>query len=186
MYGMVNTAVEDMVRRHHGETMWERIKERAGVNVEVFISNESYPDELTYALVGAASAELGAPAEDILHAFGEHWVLHTAVEGYGGLMRAGGRTLREFLVNLPNFHTRVVMIYPKLRPPRFECSDVTETSLRLHYITHRSGLEAFVVGLLHGLGKLYETAVTVTHETRRTEGSEHDVFLVEWRPPPAS
>ena len=115
MYGMVNKAVEEMVRMHHGEETWEQIKSKAGVDVDVFISNEGYPDEITYKLVEAASEVLDTPAEAILEAFGHHWILHTASEGYGGLMRAGGKSLGEFLINLPNFHSRVVLMYPN--PP---------------------------------------------------------------------
>ena len=155
MYGMVNKAVEDMVCRDYGAPTWERIKERAGVDTEVFLSNEPYADEVTYRLVAAASELLGTPAANILEAFGEHWVLHTAQEGYGPLMRAAGRSLPEFLVNLPNFHSRVAMIFPKLQPPRFECTDITSRSLKLHYFTHRPGLESFVgfhpVCVRHGM-----------------------------------
>lgn len=118
MYGMVNQAVEDMVCEVHGTEVWEQIKAKAGVDVDVFISNESYPDDYTYRLVAAASELGNTPAEDILFAFGEHWVLRTATEGYGELMKAGGNNLGEFLINLPNFHTRVAMIYPKLSPPQ--------------------------------------------------------------------
>ena len=44
-----------------------------------------YPDEMTYALVGAAS------------------------QRYSELMKAGGTTLLEFLTNLPDLHTRVTV-----------------------------------------------------------------------------
>ena len=66
MYGMVNKAVEEMVVLHHGEAVWEEIKAKAGVDVDVFMSNESYSDDVTYNLVGAASAVLGVPADQIL------------------------------------------------------------------------------------------------------------------------
>lgn len=180
MYGMVNQAIEDMVCTVHGPELWEQIKARAGVEVDVFISNESYPDDYTYRLVAAASTISGQPADEILEAFGEHWVLRTAVEGYGDLMHAGGRSLQEFLVNLPNFHTRVVMIYPKLQPPRFEVSDVTDHQLLLHYYTHRDGLAHFVVGLVRGLGKMFHTPATVTQTASRANGADHYIFLVAW------
>lgn len=186
MYGMVNKAVEEMVVMHHGEPTWERIKAKAGVDVDVFMSNQGYPDEITYKLVGAASEILQLPAETILQAFGEHWVLHTAQEGYGALLRAGGRTLREFLVNLHDFHTRVKMIFPDLKPPGFECTDVTSHSLNLHYLTHRPGMTQFVVGLVHGLGKMFRTPVNVRVVADRANGAEHDVFHIEWGEPPAS
>ncbi len=186
MYGMVNKAVEEMVVMHHGEPVWERIKAKAGVDVDVFMSNESYSDDVTYDLVGAASEVLGVPAEQILIGFGEHWVLHTAQEGYGGLMIAAGKTLPEFLKNLPNFHSRVAMIFPKLRPPRFECSDFTDRSLRLHYFSHRVGLAPFVVGLMQGLGKMFGTPVTVRLAEAKAAGADHDVFDVTWTSAPAA
>ncbi|MBM3847543.1 MAG: heme NO-binding protein [Verrucomicrobia bacterium] len=180
MYGLVNKAVEELVVSNFGEEKWELIKTKAGVDVDVFISNDGYPDEITYKLVGAAVEVLGIPAEQILIAFGEHWVLQTAAKSYGPMMKAGGDTLRDFLVNLPNFHSRVAMIYPHLQPPRFECTDVTEDGLHLHYHTHRPGLTAFVTGLLQGLGKYYHTPCTSEVIARKEEGAAHDVFAVRW------
>lgn len=180
MYGMVNKAVEDLVCSQFGEDKWEAIKEKAGLDVEMFISNESYPDDITYKLVGAASEVLCLPADKILQAFGEHWVLKTAVDGYGDLMDAGGKDLGEFLENLPNFHTRIAMIFPKLKPPRFEVTERTEKSLKLHYHTHRAGLAPFVVGLLSGLAKRFETEAKITQLTDRNDGADHEEFLVEW------
>ncbi len=181
MYGMVNKAVEDMVCKGHGEEAWERIKELAGVDVDVFITNESYPDETTYRLVAAASQLLKVPASQILEAFGEHWVLETAREGYGSLLDAGGRNLTDFLINLPNFHTRVAMIFPHLQPPRFKVTEATEHSLQLHYYTHRAGLAPFVVGLLRGLGRKFNTPLrAITVLGSREQGADHETFLVEW------
>jgi len=186
MYGMVNKAVEDMVVMHYGEAVWEQIKAKAGVDVEVFMSNEGYADEITYSLVGAASEVLKLPAEQILMGFGEHWVLHTAQEGYGGLMRAAGKTLPEFLRNLPSFHSRVSMIFPKLQPPRFECRDITECSLKLHYFSHRQGLAPFVVGLMQGLGKMFHKPVAVRQLESKSQGADHDIFEVTWTTAPAT
>ncbi|MCF7763741.1 MAG: heme NO-binding domain-containing protein [Verrucomicrobia bacterium] len=180
MYGMVNKAIEEMVCKHHGKPAWEQIKERAGVDVPMFVSNEGYEDAITYQLVTAASELTGAPASQILEAFGEHWILHTAREGYGDLMDAGGDNLPQFLKNLPNFHTRVIMMFPNLQPPQFEVSEVKDHSLHLHYRTHRPGLESFVVGLLKGLGKLFQTPVQTRLIESRSAGADHDVFLVEW------
>ena len=186
MYGMVNKAVEELVCLHHGEDVWQKIKERANVDVDVFISNETYSDDITYKLVAAASEILGKPADEILVAFGEHWVLFTAQKGYGEMMRAGGRSLPEFLANLPNFHNRLVMIFPKLQPPRFECRDIGPDSFSLHYYSHRPGLASFVVGLMQGLGKMFQTPVTVRLAVPKGEASDHDVFHVTWGMTPAT
>jgi len=181
MYGLVNKAVEGMVCTAHGEATWLRIKAAAGVDVEGFVSNQPYPDEMTYRLVAAASEILNAPADEILRSFGEYWVLHTALAAYGPLMRASGRTLKEFLLHLPHFHTRVQAIYPELVPPSFSCSNVGERQLDLHYRTPRpAGLEPFVEGLVMGLGRMFETPVKVQVLEHRGEGADHSVFRVRW------
>lgn len=182
MYGLVNKAVEEMVCLHHGEEAWEKIKAAAGVDVDVFMSNEAYPDDVTYRLVGAASEVLGVSVERILFGFGEHWVLHTARDAYGGLLQAAGKTLPEFLQNLPDFHSRVSMIFPDLRPPQFSCSDIGPDSLRLHYRSHRKGLAPFVIGLISGLGKMFDTPVTARRVESVDDGADHDVFLLSWPP----
>jgi len=181
MYGLVNKAVEQMVRSAHGLDTWERIKAEAGVDTEGFISNQPYPDEITYRLVAAGSDVLGVPPEEILKAFGEHWVLHTALESYGPMMWALGKTLPEFLQKLPHLHTRVELIYPELQPPEFACHEVSDTELDLHYWTRRPpGLEPFVEGLLYGLGKMFSTPVRVTLIQHRADGHNHSVFRVAW------
>jgi hypothetical protein len=95
-------------------------------------------------------------------------------------MRAGGDNLPDFLRNLPNFHTRVGMVFPNLQPPRFHCTDITGRSLKLHYFSHREGLAPFVVGLMQGLGKMFQTPVTVQLVEAKAEGGDHDVFEVTW------
>ena len=181
MYGLVNKAIEQMVCRDHGEAIWQAIKREAGVEVEAFVSNAAYPDDVTYRLVGAASKVLHMPAEEILNGFGEYWVLHTALESYGPLMRAHGKTAREFLLKLPQFHARVQMIFPELRPPEFECTDVTEHALVLHYRTSRpAGLEPFVAGLLRGIGEMFDTPLTIRLLEDRATGADHSVFHVSW------
>ena len=51
MYGMVNKALEEMIRSRYGDSAWEAVRCEAKVAIEVFISNDAYPDELTYNLV---------------------------------------------------------------------------------------------------------------------------------------
>jgi len=182
MYGMVNKALQEMIVSRFGVAAWERIRTESGVDIEVFITNNAYPDEVTYNLVFAASKVLDIPASEVLHDFGRHWVLKTAQDGYGELLRTGGKDLAEFLRNLPALHTRVTLIFPHLRPPRFRSTDSGANSLRLHYYSHRAGLAPFVVGLLDGLGEMFNTPVKTTLEAAG-EGSDHETFLVEWESP---
>ena len=179
MYGLINKAVEGLVRSKFGDATWDRIRTRAGLPDEPFISMEQYDDKTTYDLVGAASAELGAPAEAILEEFGVYWVKYTGEAGYGELMKGAGKTLPEFLKNLDQMHTRIKLSFPHLAPPSFRVSDETASSLKLHYYSKRPGLAPLVVGLLRGLGDRFD--VDVTTRFHRVQGEQpHVLFDVAW------
>ncbi|PKH67014.1 heme NO-binding protein [Flavobacterium sp. ALD4] len=180
MYGIINKAIEELVTANFGEEKWEAIKLRSGIDIDFFISTEPYDDDITFKLAQAVSDEMGMTLSAVLVEFGEWWVLKTTKDKYGGLMEAGGNDLKEFLINLPLFHNRVMLIYPKLTPPEFKVSDVTENSINLHYLSKREGLQDFVRGLIQGLGKMYDTPVTINLIQTRYEGSSHEIFNIIW------
>ncbi|MBA4195976.1 MAG: heme NO-binding protein [Chitinophaga sp.] len=180
MYGIVNKAIEDLVIENFGAEKWDAVKLRSGVDIDFFISNEPYDDDVTFKLASAVSEELNITLSEVLIAFGEYWVLKTGKEKYGSLMEAGGSNLKEFLVNLPNFHNRIMLMFPKLTPPEFKVSNLEERSIHVHYISKREGLQDFTKGLLQGLGKLYNTAVTIELLEDRASGSHHEIFKVSW------
>jgi len=177
VYGLVNKGLADMVRSIAGDSVWDQIKVKAGVSVDVFISKESYPDAMTVSLVVATAEALATTPDDILERFGQHWVLETA-QAYGHLLEATGRTLPEFLRNLPNLHTRIALSFPYLDPPTFRCSAITESSLVLGYSSRRTGLIPFVVGLIKGLGQRFDTPLRVTLLPAKPTGEQE--FLIDW------
>ncbi len=179
MYGLVNRAVRDLIVSRFGESCWLEIARRAGVAQTAFLSMTAYPDEVTYRLVDAASEVTGLPGDAIFEAFGEHWTLYTAREGYGEMLKLAGRTLFEFLQNLDTLHARVGLLFPELAPPSFRCADVTDRSMRLEYYSNRPGLAPFVVGLVKGLGKRFDTPVSIELVRGRADGLDHDEFLVQ-------
>jgi hypothetical protein len=180
MYGLVNQALEDFVRRGYGDAAWNRVRGGAGISLDMFVSMDSYPDDITYKLVGAATEVLGLQAPQILEAFGEHWVLYTAQAGYGEMFAMFGSDLRAFLLNLNNLHSHVAMTFPDLRPPSFEVEQIDGTdSLLLHYHSERTGLAPMVVGLLKGLGKRFSQDISI-RQTAHREPDDHDVFRIDY------
>ncbi|MEY4594144.1 MAG: hypothetical protein RIQ47_554 [Bacteroidota bacterium] len=180
MYGIVNKAVEELITDNFGEEKWEAVRQRAGIDVDFFISTEPYDDDITYKLAVAASHELNMDISQVMIALGEYWVLHVGKKKYGGLMEAGGNNLRDFLHNLPQFHSRIMLLYPKLTPPEFRISNSKDNSLDVHYFSKRQGLQEFVRGLLQGLSKLYQTETTIELIADRNHGSDHEIFRVSW------
>jgi len=182
MYGLINKAIHGLVRERFGPEAWERIRTRAGVPDEPFLSMESYPDAVTYDIVAAATEELGMPAADILRAFGRYWTVYTATAGYGELMATAGRSFPEFLRNLDQLHSRVRLSFPRLEPPSFSVSDERADALTLHYFTGRQGLAPLVEGLLQGLAERFGVEVDIRHEFRPDAEPPHDIFHLSWRP----
>lgn len=180
MYGIVNKAIQDLVTTNFGEEKWETILEKSGIKEDFFISSEAYDDDITFKLAIAVSEEMNMTLKDVLIAFGEWWVVKTTKEKYGGLMESGGATFKEFIVNLPLFHNRVMLIYPKLTPPEFKVSEISENSLNLHYFSKREGLQEFVRGLIQGLGIIFHTPVTIELLQTRDLGDSHEIFKIGW------
>jgi len=180
MYGMVNRAVGDLVTSRFGEPTWQRVKARAGVEVEVFVSMDTYDDASTYRLVDAAAVELNLPAETILEVFGEHWVEYASQHGYRDMMSIKGQSMFDFLSRLDDLHARLALSFPKLKPPSFQTVSQSDGSMRVHYFSSREGLAPMVTGLLRGLGKLFEVEVLVLHDRRKGPDVDHDEFVVRY------
>lgn len=181
MYGIVNKALKSMILKEYGEAVWEQILQKSGLESPIFIGTDSYPDAMTYQLVGITCEVLGRPVADVLEAFGYFWATHTAVEEYPELMETGGGTLVDFLRNLPNFHTQITLMLPRLEPPDFRCEEVAPDCLHMHYFSHREGLALFALGILRGLAHVFSAPVEVTQwAVKGQDGADHDIFQVKW------
>lgn len=179
MYGLVNQAVADLATKLGGDDLWDRIRADAGLTGATFAAMDGYDDELTTRLVAAASGALGLDEDDVLRAFGRHWVLFTGREGYGALLAAMGRTLPELLGNLDAMHARIAFTMPELRPPSFDCRVLAPGRLELRYRSRREGLLPMVEGLLAGLGEMLGDPVTAVEvRTREPVGAGTDVTLL--------
>jgi hypothetical protein len=176
MYGLVNRAIEGLVVEKFGDGAWTRICDKAGLGEPNFVAMEAYDDAITFALVGAAAAELGLDPAVILEEFGEYWTKYTLEEGYGNLLSMMGSTLEEFLENLDSMHARIGGTMPKLVPPSFEREAQPDGSSIVHYRSTREGLAPMVLGLLRGLAKRFNVEIEV--EQLEPAGAGHERFRV--------
>lgn len=180
MYGLVNNAIESLVKTNFGEENWQEVLKVSNINIDYFLNSQPYDDEITFALAEAVSQVNKMPIEKVFHAFGEWWIIKTGQEKYGHLMEAGGSNLKDFLLNLPAFHNRILLLYPLLTPPEFKVTDVEQNSLHLHYFSKRVGLQEFVYGLIMGLGKLYQVEVDILLICSRDTDADHEIFKISW------
>ena len=123
---------------------------------------------------------MGISAAEVLHAFGKHWILYTARRGYGAIFDTMGGSLPAFLANLDTMHARLSLSMPEMRPPSFVCEQLGDDQIRLEYWSERPGLAPMVVGLLDGLGEMYEVTLSIDQSLDRAHGADHDEFLVHF------
>jgi len=179
MYGLINSSLQSMIREKFGEEQWNKVLSASGVPEDSFLSMRSYDDAITYDLVGAASAVLGAPPEACLEMFGEWWVLDTAAKSYGPLLDASGRNLVQFLGNMNALHDRITGTFTNYIPPEFRVESLEGDRHRIHYISKRQGLTPFVVGLLKGLAKRFDSELEfLSQKALPVNSGEHTVFEV--------
>jgi hypothetical protein len=179
MYGLVNQAIQGLVVDNFGEDNWKAIKQKAGVTEDAFLSNEIYDDSITFNLAVSASEVLNIPLADVLKTFGKYWIIKVGNEKYGPLMKSGGDNFIDFIVNLPNFHSRVMLIYSDIKPPEFIVEKIKDSQLKLHYYSTRQGLTDFMFGLIQGLGELYQTPIDIKLIADRRNGDEHDIYEID-------
>lgn len=177
MYGLVNKAIEQLVKENHGQSTWQKIAKLADVD-QSFILMKSYPDQVTYSLVEATSSVLNTPAEQILEAFGEHWIQYTVDEGYGKTISLYGDSVLEFLQNMNTLHAQIRLNFPELRPPVIDCEVAPSGQLVVSYQSERPGLAPMLVGLIRGLGKRFGTPVNVEYIDSNNPDSIGENFLV--------
>lgn len=183
MYGLINTALRDMITTRFGDKQWQQVMTASGVPEDSFLTMRSYDDAITYSLAGAASEVLGAPVEACLEMFGEFWIEETAGKNYDRLMDATGQNMVEFLENLNGLHDRITSTFLDYKPPSFRIEELADTQYRLHYESSRKALTPFVVGLLKGLARRFDAdlAIESQHDEPAGDGT-HTIFALKIAP----
>jgi len=179
---MIHNAVRDMVLENHGEQVWHDILEDSGVGADVFLSMQNYDDQVVLSLVGSACKSLQIAPEDCLDAFGQYWVLNTARENYGTLLQSFGPNVWDLLANLDHMQDRISNIFQEYNAPSFTLEKTGDDQYLLHYRSSRTGLNAFVTGLLKGLAVSYGISMSIEllKDQVTADGSQYSVFrLVE-------
>lgn len=180
MYGIVNVALEEMVIDTYGQNKWEEALLKSGTTITHFEVDKLYDDEVTYLLIASVAEVLEIHIHKVMNLFGEWWILKVGKGKHAKLMASGGASLKEFLINLPTFHSKVILIYVEMFAPQFTVTNIEANSILIHYYSNRRSLTEFVRGLLVGLGKMFNVPVSVILLSSKNEGADHDTFRVSW------
>ncbi len=181
MYGIINQSIQELVIKNFGEETWLKIISRSNLAIAEFENHELYDDEITYKLAQTIADVLETTLEAVLKLFGEFWILDISMKKYPSMMAAGGNNLKEFMLNLPTFHNRVFMTYPKLIAPEFKVH-LDQDDLLVEYHSQRNGLSPLMEGMLVGIVKMFNEAhVTVELEkSKNIDKLNFDLFRIKW------
>jgi hypothetical protein len=179
MYGLIHSALRQMVLAEAGEGMWLEILQEAGVKPDVFLAMRANDDAITFSLVGATAQSMDLSVGECLERFGRYWLVEYAPSVYGDLMSQTGTEVFEFLGYLNQLHERISTSFVNFRPPSFDVHVVSDDIIEFHYISPRLGLTPFVRGILYGLPEMFHCDLEVKElSTETTQSGEHSVFLI--------
>jgi guanylate cyclase soluble subunit beta len=161
MYGLIHTALQQMIVENYGAERWSEVLKIASVSDESFFSTRSYDDEVTFALVQSVSEVLSAPIDDCLELFGQFWLKEFAPQSYDMLLQAAGSSLFDFLDNLNALHDRISTTFVGYVPPSFHLQRVSDSEATLEYRSSRNGMVPFVIGLIKGMQDRFDVQITI-------------------------
>ncbi|WP_348822812.1 heme NO-binding domain-containing protein [Flavobacterium aestuarii] len=174
MYGIVYKAVEEYVLDNFDQRTWDEIKPG-----DCNIIDQPYNDCITFEIAKKLSNLSHFSINKILFHFGEY-IVKISREKYLLIKESREGHLKDYLLNLPSFHNRMLLIYPKLTPPEFKVTAVNDTILMLHYYTSTPGMKEYIRGYLNGLVNAFENKVVIEHVISKQLNRFEDVFKISW------
>jgi hypothetical protein len=175
---MIHQAARTMAIAHLGEDGWAAFLKQNALGDEHFIGVEYYEDAETMRLVELIAARLELPADDALREFGHHWIAFAGSSAYGRILSMAGDDLAGFLDNLDRMHASIKSTMPLARMPSFQVLENGGDAMKVLYRSERSGLAAFVEGILSAVARSLGEEVTISRpEPDRDDGTV--AFLIE-------
>jgi len=160
MYGVIYVAIKDYAEAKFGQEKWEEILGQSGITVDFNVTEQPYDDAVTYRFATAIATATGNKIDKVLYGLGSQVIL-TTNQKFKNIMDSRGGTLKEYLINLPNYHNRISLIYPELTPPEFRISDPADKSIVLHYRKRHRGMQEYLKGYVNTLATIFNEDVTV-------------------------
>ncbi|XP_071807016.1 guanylate cyclase soluble subunit beta-2-like [Asterias amurensis] len=185
-YGLIQICLKDLVLERFGESTWDTIRKKAGVE-DKFVNFQQYDDDVTYKLAEAAADLLGVHTDSVYELFGVFWVTWVMRIGYDKLIRTLGKNLAEFIGNLDFMHTVYMKtMYPMMDEPSFRAETREDGTLTLHYFSVRKGLNGVVSGVIKGVARIIfcerieMEVIDYKEEYHRGVRKDHWVFHVRF------
>lgn len=179
MYGIINLAIKNYIVANYGAGIWNAVLNNTGLDIDFSSNDQPYNDATVMTIANSLAILTGEPVDKILAAFGQN-VIASTQEQRSSFMDNRGNNLKEYLINLPDFHNRIMLIYPELTPPEFQVTNIGHNSVDLHYISPTQGIRGFVKGYVQGLITLFNEKVHIEPLPLAQGLSQREVFKISW------
>ncbi|WP_280156356.1 heme NO-binding domain-containing protein [Piscinibacter sp. XHJ-5] len=180
MKGIVFNLLEAVVRRDHGDDVWEALLEQASVD-GAYTSLGNYPDDEITRLVGAAAAALDMSPDDVVRWFGRN-ALPLLAKKHPHFFDAHKST-RPFLLALNDvIHSEVRKLYPGADVPVFTYDTSSPDVLLMYYRSHRK-MCALAEGFIEATAAHYDEEISLDQPECMKRGDERCVLRVSVRKP---
>ncbi len=160
MKGVIINCIQEMVNDKFGRNKWPEILERAGLRRNtIFLATENVEEDTVLKLISSACETLKVSKEKLFNEFGDYW-MNSFAPKYYSIYFSEINSAKEFIMNLSDIHTRVVINIPNAKPPSFEYEWQSDNTLLITYNSNR-GLIDLVPGLIKGIGHYYKEKLSV-------------------------
>lgn len=174
MKGIVLNLLEETIRRHHSEAVWEAALDAAHLD-GAYTSLGNYSDDEFHALVAAASRLTNREPEEFVRWFGAEAIEPLAAR-YPRLFAQP--SMRAFLLTLNSMiHPEVRKLYPGSDVPHFDYLPSASNTLLMRYVSKRR-LCGFAEGLIAGAAKYFRERASIAQQQCVLRGDAGCLFVV--------
>lgn len=167
MHGLINTAIQSFLKVSFGDSAWSQIAHLSGVTEtlgpEGFEAMQLYEDDLTYAVLDAAAAQLERPRESLLEDIGTFLISNEMMNSIRRLLRFGGVSFTDFLFSLDDLQGRSQLAVPELLLPELMLEERAQGTFSLSCIGGPDGFGHVMIGILRAIADDYGALVVLDY-----------------------
>ena len=170
MKGAVFNLLNELVEEKFGYAAWEHMLQIADCD-GVFVSSETYADDLLVSLVAAAHEQTQVSVRDLLFSFGQ-FMAPAFARDYPVFFE-NQTSLKAFLLTVDRtIHVEVRKLYPEAHLPEFDYKDEADNRLTMIYTSPRK-LCALAEGLIQGSAEHFSERYELEHRICMHAGNDH-------------
>jgi predicted hydrocarbon binding protein len=179
MHGVFHRGFRDFVLEEYGDRAWSTAREASGVDRQVYLPVNYYPDAEFISLVEGVGSTVDDSPFDLLEEFGR-FMATRLLDTYGRTVDDGWDALAVVERAESDVHAALREHDPELSPPRLDCTREGPDRVRVVYASSRR-LCPVAVGLVEGVGAEFGESLSVTEERCVHRGDERCELVVTRR-----